>query len=273
VIDDTFNGLIGEAFVQVASHPELQGFVGQDEDIMEINDRREYLARVFQMVDLVISPSKFMIEKMEAYGFTHPNMVQLPYGLENVPADLPEREERPAQMRIGYRGRIAPEKGIDILIRAFKMTPGAKLSLHIYGELNERTPYGKKLLKLAQGDDRIHFKGRYNNADLEAILESIDVTVVPSRWYENQPYTILESFAHGIPVIATDLGGMTEMVDHDSNGLLFEFNNADDLALQLQRLLNEPDLLSCLRRGIRPVPRVEEEIRKIEEAYLPILPA
>jgi glycosyltransferase involved in cell wall biosynthesis len=271
LLDKKTNGWLGDTYVRACNIPVFRDLASRDADIRDISDRREYLSRIFQLVDLVISPSKFLIDKMEAYGFTHPNMIQLPYGLENIPNYINERADHPEQLRIGYRGRISPEKGIDILIDAFKMTSGEKLSLHIFGELNKKDPYGEKLLKLAKGDPRIHFMGRYNNADLPEILEKIDISVVPSRWYENQPYTILESFAHGIPVIATDLGGMNEMVDHNSNGLLFELNNAVDLAAQLQRLLDEPDLLSCLRRGIRPVPRVEEETRKIEENYHPVL--
>jgi glycosyltransferase involved in cell wall biosynthesis len=132
-------------------------------------------------------------------------------------------------------------------------------------------PYHNRLLKMAEGDARIHFMGRYSNADLESILQNIDVTVVPSRWYENQPYTILESFAYGIPVIATDLGGMTEMIDDGRDGLLFQLNSADDLARKLLRLQNESDLLHSLRQGIRPVPKVEEETVRIEQSYQPIL--
>jgi glycosyltransferase involved in cell wall biosynthesis len=270
ILDQKLKGRVGNAYTKIASSPLLKKWASQDADIRDIEDRREYLHRVFNQVDVVISPSKFLIEKMESYGFYHPNMIQLPYGLENVPNEIPQRKGKSDQLHIGYRGRISPEKGVDLLIQAFKMNPGNQLALYIYGELNKKEPYGKELLKLAQGDHRIHWMGRYNNADLQEVLMNIDVTVVPSRWYENQPYTILESFAYGIPVIATDLGGMTEMIEHGSDGLLFELNNIIDLARQFQRLQNEPDLLSCLQMGIRPVPRVEDETFKTEQLYEPL---
>jgi glycosyltransferase involved in cell wall biosynthesis len=271
IIDEKLKGRVGDAYVRSATSPIIRDWASQDADIRDIHDRRDYLQRVFQMVDLVISPSKFLIEKMEAYGFTHPNMIQLPYGLETIPAQMPQRDDHPETLRIGYRGRIDPVKGVDILIQAFKRIPGKKLALYIYGQMEDNNPYHNQLLKMAEGDARIHFMGRYSNADLEDILQNIDVTVVPSRWYENQPYTILESFAYGIPVIATDLGGMTEMIDDGRDGLLFQLNSADDLARKLMRLQNEPDLLHCLRQGIRPVPRVKEEIARIEQSYQPIL--
>jgi glycosyltransferase involved in cell wall biosynthesis len=99
------------------------------------------------------------------------------------------------------------------------------------------------------------------------ILSTLDVTVVPSRWYENRPGTILEAFAHRTPVIASNLGGMIELIDHEVNGLLFTLNDADDLARQLVRLLNEPDLLATLERGILPVPGMLDEIEQIEQYY------
>jgi glycosyltransferase involved in cell wall biosynthesis len=272
VIDQKLNGKLGDAFSHAISNPLLSSFAEQDEDIRDINDRRTYLRQVFQMVDLVISPSKFLIEKMKAYGFHHPNMIQLPYGLETIPAELPDREESPEKLRIGYRGRISPEKGIDILIEAFKKVTGDQLSLLIYGDINERMPYDRYLLKMAREDRRIHFMGRYSNRELPKIMEGIDISVVPSRWYENQPYTILESFAYGIPVIATNLGGMSEMIVDGGNGLLFELNNVKDLANQLQRFVSDPGLLACLRRGIMPVPRVEDEIRRIEDSYRLMVP-
>jgi hypothetical protein len=86
IIDEKLKGRVGDAYVRSTTSPIIRDWASQDADIRDIHDRRDYLQRVFQMVDLVISPSKFLIEKMEAYGFTHPNMIQLPYGLETIPA-------------------------------------------------------------------------------------------------------------------------------------------------------------------------------------------
>jgi glycosyltransferase involved in cell wall biosynthesis len=94
---------------------------------------------------------------------------------------LPQRDDHPETLRIGYRGRLDPVKGVDILIQAFRRISGNKLALYIYGPMEVDNPYHNRLLKMAEGDARIHFMGRYSNADLESILQNIDVTVVPSR--------------------------------------------------------------------------------------------
>jgi glycosyltransferase involved in cell wall biosynthesis len=95
----------------------------------------------------------------------------------------------------------------------------------------------------------------------------MDVLVVPSRWYENGPGVIFEAFAAGVPVVATDLGGMSEFVRPEKDGLLFGLEDHDDLARQLRRLLEEPGLLESLRAGIRPVKTVQENVDELETLY------
>jgi glycosyltransferase involved in cell wall biosynthesis len=102
---------------------------------------------------------------------------------------------------------------------------------------------------------------------LQRILRGIDAVVVPSLWYESNPNVLPEAFALKKPVIASNLGSLPEAVVHDGNGLLFRAGDADSLAVQLQRLLDEPDLLATLRSGIRPPRRLAEEVDDIEAIY------
>jgi glycosyltransferase involved in cell wall biosynthesis len=90
---------------------------------------------------------------------------------------------------------------------------------------------------------------------------------VPSRWYENAPGVIFEAFAAGLPVVATDLGGMSEFVRHGENGLLFPLDDAGELARLLRRLAEEPGLLRKLREGVPPVKTVGEYVEELEEVY------
>jgi glycosyltransferase involved in cell wall biosynthesis len=95
--------------------------------------------------------------------------------------------------------------------------------------------------------------------------------VVPSLWYENSPNVILEAFAHGTPVIASNHGGLSELVQDGRNGLLFPPGDAASLGRQLQQLLDEPDLLPRLRLGIPPVRSMAEELDALEELYRSVL--
>ncbi|MER3457617.1 MAG: glycosyl transferase family 1, partial [Chloroflexota bacterium] len=119
----------------------------------------------------------------------------------------------------------------------------------------------------ADGEPRITFAGAYDNRRVAEVLAGLDVCVVPSIWYENLPTIILEAQAWGTPVVTANLGGMAEMVHHDVDGLLFRPGDADDLARQLQRLLDEPDLLPRLRANAPPVMTLEEQMQALMEVY------
>jgi glycosyltransferase involved in cell wall biosynthesis len=99
------------------------------------------------------------------------------------------------------------------------------------------------------------------------VYAGIDVLVVPSIWYENSPNVILEAFAHQTPVIASDLGGMAELVDDQETGLLFVPNDAEDLVRKLEMLLNDPGLLTRLRKNIVSPKSLETEMAELLSVY------
>jgi glycosyltransferase involved in cell wall biosynthesis len=271
LMDQISKGLIGDAFVGITNARLLNNLWQRDTDLQDIVERRQYLLQTLQKVDLVISPSQFLIDKLKEYGFHHENIVQQPLGLQNLPPEKPLKRRKDGVLRVGYIGRISKEKGVELLVHAFKALPQEKMTLDIYGGFDLEERYDRELHKLASGDSRIQIRGRFNQSELGNILATLDVTVVPSRWYENRPTTILESFAYGTPVIAARFGGMIELIDDQINGLFFELNDAGDLAKQLQRLVKEPQLLPCLELGIPPVPGVDDEMMMIEAFYQNVL--
>jgi glycosyltransferase involved in cell wall biosynthesis len=123
------------------------------------------------------------------------------------------------------------------------------------------------LRRLAQGEPAIIFEGRFDNAQISEVLQGIDVLVVPSQWYETGPLVTWEAFASGTPVVATDLPNMKYQVKHEVDGLLFAPDESGDLAHQLQRLLDAPELVEELASNIGPVKTHEEEMYEIVEVY------
>ena len=103
------------------------------------------------------------------------------------------------------------------------------------------------------------------------MLSEIDVLVVPSLWHENSPRVIQEAFAGKTPVIASHVGGISEFVKHEENGLLFERGNVNDLARQMRRVVDEPGLLENLVAGIPKVKTMEEEVNELESIYCELL--
>jgi glycosyltransferase involved in cell wall biosynthesis len=90
---------------------------------------------------------------------------------------------------------------------------------------------------------------------------------VPSRWYENSPNVILEAQAFKVPIVATRLGGMAELVRDEIDGLLFELNDAQDLARQLQRGLEDRELLGRLSTNAPLSKTLDTEMHELCEIY------
>ena len=170
-------------------------------------------------------------------------------------------------LRVGYMGQITWHKGIHVLLEAARRMPDAPVIVRVYGDTAPFPEYTARLRHLIAEDKRLQLAGLYDRQELSRILQELDVIVVPSLWYENSPNVILEALACRTPVIASNLGGMAELIQHGRNGLLFEAGNASDLAAQLGRLVEEPGLLDALRRGTGPVRSMDEEISELVGIY------
>jgi glycosyltransferase involved in cell wall biosynthesis len=177
-------------------------------------------------------------------------------------------EKKPtSDLRVGYLGQIAELKGVHVLIEAVRRMPDARLRVWVYGDLQRFPTYTARLKRLIASDARIELAGAYQGPEaLTRVLAGLDVIVVPSLWYENSPNVILEAFAHGTPVVVSDLGGMAELVRDGDNGLRFKPGDAGSLAQRLQRLLDEPGLLPKLRAD-NLIKSVAQEMDELEAIY------
>jgi glycosyltransferase involved in cell wall biosynthesis len=98
--------------------------------------------------------------------------------------------------------------------------------------------------------DCVEFVGFQDREALDELISRCLFTVVPSRWYDNCPMSILESFAHGKPVVASEIGGIPEQVTEDC-GVLFEVEDHEALAAALSRLLGDRELRGAMGRSAR----------------------
>jgi glycosyltransferase involved in cell wall biosynthesis len=272
--DQATRGAAGYLARGFLSRSPLDRWSGWAARVEVIRERREKLGCALRQVDVLIAPSHFLKRMFVQRGGLPPDRIRyLRYGLDSgTPLrSIPHYERNPGRrgFRVGYLGQIAPHKGVHVLIEAFRSldVSDGSCELCIYGDMSRFPRYGERLRRLAQGDSRIRFEGAIQNQRVPEVLTDLDVLVVPSIWYENSPMTILEAHAAGVPVLASDLGGMAEMVRHGVDGLLFRVGDPQDLAARLWELVENPDLLSRLRAGIPPVWTLEQEFSEMMEIY------
>jgi len=238
-------------------------------EVRAIEERPRHIREKLKSLDRIIAPTRLTRDLLTANGVEAGKMEVSHYGIDTSGvAGTPRNRSVPPPLRVGFIGTLAPHKGCDLLIEAFKsLPPELGASLTIYGNLERFKRFVGKLRRMAADDERITFAGTFPPEGIGAVLTEMEVLVVPSRWYENTPLVVYSAFAAGTPVVATNLGGLSEVVKHEENGMLFELENAEGLAKQLRRLGGESGLLERLRAGIGPVKTVEENAAELEALY------
>jgi glycosyltransferase involved in cell wall biosynthesis len=145
--------------------------------------------------------------------------------------------------QIVYVGRLSPEKGLDVLIDAYERVlrhgDQADVDLIVAGE-GENSYVAGLAARAQRISPRAKFVGALNAEAVRTLLSSSLVSVVPSLCYENLPNVMLESFAAGTPVAASNLGSMAEVLAGTDAGFLFAPGNSEDLAGGLVALLRDP---------------------------------
>jgi glycosyltransferase involved in cell wall biosynthesis len=176
-------------------------------------------------------------------------------------------------LRAAFLGRLDPTKGPDLLVKAIRSAPALGITLDIYGlvEAAAGNRYHRELIAAAAEDPRIVFRHPVPSADVVALLRQYDVALVPSRWLETGPLVVLEAFAAGTPVIGSGRGGIAELVSHGVDGLLVPASSIHAWRQALERVDQDRELLTALRRGIRPPRSMADAAHDMMAVYRQVL--
>lgn len=227
--------------------------------------RAETLMRCLGLAQAIISPSQFLANQYIVHGAPSE---RIRVWRQGVQLDRCELRKASPRLRVGYLGQIKPHKGVDLLVDTWTQLRGTRArELRIYGSALGEESYARRLREQTHRLNNVVWMGEIHGTQVWQALADLDVVVVPSRWVENSPNTILEAQAVGVPVIGSNLGGVAELVQHERNGLVFQVDDARDLARQLQRLLDEPALLSRLRNADTVFRTFDQEVHQLLELY------
>lgn len=176
-------------------------------------------------IDGFVYVSQFAKSKLEQYMpalKNKPNIVL--YNLtDNIKKTIADKED--AEKYYLFFGRLSYEKGIKTLISAFMETPHCKLRIAGTGPLED------ELKEFVQRNDmtNVEFLGYQSGQPLRELVENAYFIMVSSEWYENNPMTIIEGYAAGVPVIGARIGGIPEIIEDGKTGYLFESGNKEEL--------------------------------------------
>jgi glycosyltransferase involved in cell wall biosynthesis len=227
-------------------------WVGIAPDGEDIHKRRVALRGVLDKAAAVLVPTRFLRAVFVAAGFPAKRFEWVPLGVDLPP--LVPSPRRCAGPRFAYAGQLAPHKGVDDLLAAWAILAGAAAAprLTVYGDLTADPAYARRLRALAAANPAVEFAGPFERAQLGEVLAAADAVVVPSVWYENSSQTVMEALAAGVPVLASRIGALPELVEEGIDGLLFAPRDPMDLARAVRSVVDQPGLLQGLRGSLRP---------------------
>lgn len=223
--------------------------------------RLEHMRGVCQRVTHFLAPSQFIRDRFVRFGVDPTRISVLPLGVD-VEASAAARRTSSTRLRLGFLGSLMVSKAPDVLLRAVSELAPESVSLTVYGAFSayHGDDSYRQVLERWLAQPHVRLVGPVAHDAVPDAMASIDVLVVPSVWPENSPLSILEALASGVPVIASRIGGIPELVVHDHNGLLFEPGDVHGLVQAITRLIDEPDLLPRLRAARPPIRSLSDEL-------------
>lgn len=192
-----------------------------------------------EQIDYIITPSEFYKKKLEQDGIPVNKIEHIHNFIDVKQYNLKTSDENYAL----YFGRLSKEKGILNLIQAIsRLKDGV---LYIAGEGPER----KNIERIVENNNlqnRVKLLGFLNATEMKEKISKCKFVLVPSIWYENCPYSVMETLAIGKPVIGANIGGIPELVENNKNGLIYDYNNIDDLKEKMKMLFSNQNLVNKL---------------------------
>ena len=204
----------------------------------------------YKYIDTIICCSEFMKKKMD----TNPLFAEKTVAMHNFvepmkAAGTPDPDLKLPPAYVLYFGRYSWEKGMGTLLSACEMLPEVDFVFAGKGEYKEaidNLPYATDV-------------GFRTGADLQKLISGALFTVYPSEWYENNPFSVMESQQLGIPVIGANIGGIPELIKDGVTGRLFEPGDAKDLAAIIKFHWDNPEMLDRYKRELRDLKRMNAE--------------
>ncbi|MFZ1979049.1 MAG: glycosyltransferase family 4 protein [Bacteroidota bacterium] len=239
---------VGKSMLPSIKYRCVQGSLGAS--VVNYAATQYHLAKgYFDLIPHFITPSKFLRSKMIEGGWDEKRLVHIPTFVQPQHFNFDENRKR----QIVYAGRLEKIKGVQILLKAISILkndkPQKPFDMIIVGDGDPVYVAELKGFVTAHNLENVHFIGNVSKEKVLEILKNSFISIVPSILYENTPNTVLESFACGTPVIASNHGSFPELVMEGKTGFLFEPGNANDLAKKIINVVDHQELCLAMSKN------------------------
>ena len=179
---------------------------------------------VYRHIDKIVCCSEFMKKKLDINPVLRDKTVVMRNFVERVEIKPVEKSDY-----VLYFGRYSEEKGVKTLIDVCKELPEIQFVFAGKGPLEQEL----------RGISNIRSVGFKTGSELEELIQKARFSVYPSEWYENCPFSVMESQMYGTPILGANIGGIPELIRPGENGELFESGNKNELKEKIQGLFND----------------------------------
>jgi GT2 family glycosyltransferase/glycosyltransferase involved in cell wall biosynthesis len=222
---------------------------GQEDPVAR--QRLEHMRSVCGHVTRFLAPSRSVRDRFITFGIAQKRIELSPYGIDRT--RFTPRLAPPVRtpLSVGFLGTLMVSKAPHILLEAFKRLPSGMATVDLMGapaDYHGDASY-RRVLEPLLSLPGVRVLGPQAHGRVPDALAALDVLVMPSIWPETSGIVIREAFLTGLPVVASNIGGIPEQLEHERNGLLFEPGDVEGLTQALRRLVEEPGLLDRLRTG------------------------
>ena len=238
--------------------------------------RHSSLSALFNEVDALVAVCDWVGDLLLQNGVSPTKLLVSRQGVASLPStakaeQIPDSSDRP--LRLAFLGRLDPTKGIDVVLQALLQDPDLPVRLDIYGIVQDGASqrYQQHLETLCRGDSRITLRAPVAANAVVETLRNYHLTIVPSQLMETGPLVVLESFAAGVPVLGSNLGGIAELVRDGLNGILVPPASVDRWLAALRRLAGDEKLLDGLKQNVGPPRTMDDVAVEMASLYKQIL--
>lgn len=233
--------------------------------------RKDFIAHELELVDVLVSPSRYLAERYAEVGFPYGKVRVIPYGIDVARFSAIRRNGGSRRARFTFVGYFGHHKGIQTVLAALSyLTPWRdRFELNLVGEGELARPLEQQVNE-AGWSRWVRFWGKVANERMEEVYGQTDVLLLPSIWPENHPVSIAEAMAAGIPVIATRIGGIPELVEDGETGFLFTPGDPRELAQKMSACVEDRTLAARMgASGFRRIATntVERRVKEYLELY------